>query len=321
MKKSKIIAVGSYLPKKVLTNDDMAKIVDTSDEWITERTGIKQRHIAADGEFTSDLAANALRQCMANGGIEANSIDGIIVATTTPDLVFPAVATTVQHKIGIDNNGFAFDINAVCTGFIYALSVADSMLRSGMAKRIAVIGAETMSRVLDWKDRTTCVLFADGAGAFILEQTTEDDASGIIDSALYSDGSLNDILKVPGGVSCGINPDAKLCMNGKEVFKVAITKGFECSNTILQRNNLDVSNVDTFIMHQANKRILDMVADKLKIPSKKVAISINKHANTSAASIPLAFCEHYNNNISKGDVVLFTAFGGGMTWGSVLARL
>lgn len=317
---SKIVAVGGYLPSKVLTNEQMSEIVDTSDEWIRERTGIKERHIAAENETTSDLAAQALLNCAKDYNFDLNSLDGIIVATTTPDLVFPSVAALVQKKAGITNHCFAFDLNAVCTGFVYALSIADSMIKAGY-KSIAVIGAETMSRIVDWHDRATCVLFGDGAGAIILNGDENND-SGIVDCLLNADGSCNEILWVPGGVSSG-NPAATLQMNGREVFKFAVNKGIECIMELLKRNNLKVSDIDFLIAHQANQRIIQAITERIAMPIEKAVLTIDKHANTSAASIPLALEHLVGKNIAfyKGKKVIFLGFGGGMTWGGMLVTL
>lgn len=315
---SKLIACGKYLPKKVLDNHYFESRLDTSDEWITERTGIKQRYIAAEDELTSDLAVLSLQDAIESSGVDKNSIDGIIVATTTPDLIFPGVATIVQNKAGISNNCFAFDVNGVCTGFVHALTVADSMIKAGVVKRIAVIGAETMSRILDWDDRSTVVLFGDGAGAFILERAVE--KLGIIDSKLFSEGSLCGALYVPGGPSSGQSA-GKVQMNGREVFKVAVNKGFQITKEIMEANGLGAEDVDYLIMHQANVRILDAVAKKLGLESSKIVKSVANHANTSAASIPLAFCEQFGNTIPHGKNIIFTGFGAGMSWGSIYFKV
>ncbi len=310
-KHSKIIATGSYLPKNLVKNTELDPALDTSDEWITTRTGIKQRYIAAENQVTSDLAAEAIR----NSGIDLQSLDGIIVATTTPDVIFPSTAINTQNKLGI-HKGFAFDINAVCAGFIYALTVADSLIKNGMAKRIAVVGAETMSRVLDWKDRATCVLFGDGAGVFILEASND---KGIIDCSLQADSSTSDILKICGGISKG-NMDAKIEMNGKEVFKMAVDSMSSSIKAILEKN--DIKDIDWVLPHQANQRILSAVATRLNSPEEKVISTVDIHANTSAASIPLAFC-HYKNlgKIKSDQTIVMSGIGAGMTWGSVLIKV
>lgn len=320
---SKLIAYGGYLPKKILDNHHFEQFLDTSDEWITVRTGIKQRHIAADGELTSDLAVQALEKALENFDIDKSSIDGIIVATTTPDMVFPGVANTVQNKMKFSNNCFTFDLNGVCTGFIHALTVADSLIKSGAAKRIAIIGAETMSRILDWEDRSTVVLFGDGAGAFVLERS--EDKVGVIDSALCCDGSLTDILYVPGGPSSGVL-DAKIKMSGREVFKFAVKKGCEITKQIMERNNLSSEDIDYLIMHQANVRILDAISKKLNLDDSKIVKSVSLHANTSAASIPLAFCKQFSSK-SGADMIphkkniIFTGFGAGVSWGSIYFKV
>ncbi len=308
---SKLIATGSYLPEKLITNLELDPNLETSDEWITSRTGIKQRYIAANNQVTSDLAMEAIR----NTGIDPKTLDGIIVATTTPDLIFPSTAINVQNKLGI-HTGFAFDINAVCAGFVYALAVADGMIKNRTAKRIAVVGAETMSRVLDWKDRATCVLFGDGAGAFILEASTK---QGIVDCSLEADSSKADILKVCGGISSG-NLDAKIEMNGKEVFKTAVDSMSSSLKNILEKNG--ISDVDWVLPHQANQRILSAVATRLNFPEEKVISTVGIHANTSAASIPLAF-DHYSKagKIKSGQTLAISGIGAGMTWGSVILKV
>lgn len=314
---SKIIGSGSYLPEKVVLNTDMEKIVDTSDEWISERTGIKRRHIAADNEYTSDMALKALQNALKSADLEANDLDGIIVATTTPDQIFPSTATILQGKLGANNSSFSMDVNGVCAGFVYALSIANSMILSGSAKRIAVIGAETMSRIVDWKDRATCVLFGDGAGAFILEVSN---TPGILSSNIASDGGSKDILCVEGGPSRG-NMDAKIVMNGREVFKQAIEKMASSSAKALKDAYLSIDDVDWLIPHQANQRILNAVATRVGAPMEKLISTISEHANTSAASIPLAFDKACRaGDIKDGNVVLLSAFGAGTTWGSIVLR-
>lgn len=317
---SKIVAVGGYLPSRIITNEQMSEIVDTSDEWITDRTGIKERHIAGETETTSDLGAYALLNCAKNYNFNLNNLDGIIVATSTPDFVFPSVAALIQKKAGITNNCFAFDLNAVCTGFVYALSVADAMIKSGY-KSIAVIGAETMSRIIDWNDRSTCVLFGDGAGAIILN-AKENNGSGIIDCLLNADNSCGEILWVPGGISSG-NLDSTLKMNGREVFKFAVNKGIECITKLLKRNNISINDIDFLIAHQANQRIIQAITERISMPLEKAVITIDKHANTSAASIPLALDQLVGKNLSsyKGKKAILLGFGGGMTWGGLLITL
>ncbi len=315
--KSKITATGSYLPKKILTNSDLEKIVDTTSEWIIERTGITQRHIAADDELTSDIATKAAQHLLKKSGFDVDEIEMIIVATTTPDLTFPSTATTVQAKLGA-KNAFAFDIQAVCSGFIYALTVADNFIKSGQVKNALVIGAETLSRIVDWKDRNTCVLFGDGAGAALLQ--ISDDESGIIATSLHSDGSLNDLLKTSGGPSSN-QKSGFIEMAGKEVFKHAVDKMTKSVLSALSKAELTIKDVDLLVPHQANLRILNAVATRLELPEEKVILTVQNHANTSAASIPLAL-DHANQNgkIKKDDVVVLEALGGGLTWGSVVIR-
>ncbi len=321
MANSKIIASGAYLPQKVLLNEDLSKFVDTSDEWIFSRTGIKKRHIVADNQATSDLAVNALQDALITSGIQANSLDGIIVATTTPDIIFPSTAALVQNKLNLTNGAFAFDINAVCTGFVYALSVADSLLKNGTCKRVAVIGAETMSRILDWKDRTTCVLFGDGAGAFILELDSSNSKSGIIASELHADGSYESVLKVGCGISTG-DLSAKLYMNGREVYKHAVEKMATVAQSLVNQSGLTMADVDWLLLHQANLRMIDAIAEKLVIAEDKVIKTIEEHANTSAASIPLAFNTYYKQGkLKQGNLVLIAAAGAGLTWGGALLRI
>ncbi len=313
---SKIVSTGSYLPEKFLTNFDLEKIVDTTNDWIIERTGIKKRHIAAEGELTSDIASKAALKAIASSGLKVEEIEMIILATTTPDLTFPATATTVQAKIGA-KSAFAFDIQAVCCGFVYALATANNFIKSGQVKNALVIGADTLSRIVDWKDRNTCVLFGDGAGAVILQATQED--SGIIACNLHSDGSLNDILKTSGGTST--QKSGFIEMSGKEVFKHAVEKMSKSVLTVLKDAQLTIQDVDLLVPHQANARILSAVATRLGIPEEKVIITVENHANTSAASIPLAL-DHANSNgrIKKNDVLVLEALGGGLTWGSVVLK-
>ena len=316
---SKITATGSYLPEKILTNHDLAKIVDTSDEWITERSGIKQRHIAADNEFTSDLAYKAAINALENSDISVNDIDAIILATTTPDNIFPATATKIQHKLGI-KKGFAFDVQAVCSGFVYAMDIADKYIKSAQCKNILVIGAETISRILNWEDSNSCVLFGDGAGAVILSANDQDNISNIIDSELHSDGQFYEILRTNGGPSLN-NEKSFITMQGKDVFKQAVNKMSETVENILKTNNLALSEVKLVIPHQANQRILNSVAKRLNLNNDVVFSTVSKHANTSAASIPLALHEAVSREvISRGDYMVFEALGAGLTWGSILLR-
>lgn len=316
--KSKLITTGSYLPEKIVTNDDLAKIVDTSDEWIVARTGIKQRHIAAEGELTSDMATKAAKKALKKSSLSPEDIDLVIVATTTPDRTFPATAVTVQSKLGI-TQGAAFDIQAVCSGFIYALSIADNFIKSGQVKNAIVIGAEKMSCILNWQDRNTCILFGDGAGAVILQASDGD--SGIIGSRLYSNGNYQDILCVNDGV--GMSGKAgTITMEGKEVFKHATSKMSDCIKDVLKETNLTLENIDFLVPHQANIRIMEMVAKKLKIPTSKVINTVAGHANTSAASIPLALDYAFCNNVIKNDgsIMALTAMGAGLTWASCLIK-
>lgn len=316
--RSKITATGSYLPQKIVTNFDLSKTVDTSDEWITERTGIKQRHIAAENEFTSDIATNAALNLLKNSDIKAEDIDLIILATTTPDLTFPATATKVQANLKA-NNAFAFDIQAVCSGFVYALSTADNFIKSGQVKNALVIGADIISRIVDWKDRNTCVLFGDGAGAVLLQATSEENC-GIIATDLHSDGNLNNILKTSGGPSFN-QQTGVITMSGKDVFKHAVSKMSNSVLSVLKKANLTSQDIDLLIPHQANLRILNAVATKLNLDDSKVIITVQKHANTSAASIPLALDQaNKESKIKKGDLIIFEALGGGITWGSIAAR-
>ncbi len=315
---SKISATGSYLPKKILLNSELAKTVDTSDEWIMDRTGIKQRHVVSEGELTSDIATHAALKTLEKAGKKAEEIDLIIVATTTPDLTFPATATTVQAKIGAIN-AFAFDIQAVCSGFVYALATADNFIKSGQVKNALVIGAETLSRIVNWKDRNTCVLFGDGAGAVLLEATSEENC-GIIASDLHSDGTLNNLLKTTGGPSLN-QQTGFIEMAGKEVFKHAVEKMSKSVLSVLKKAGLTSKDIDLLVPHQANARILNAVATRLEIPEEKVVLTVQDHANTSAASIPLAL-DYANSQgrIKKGDVVVLEALGGGLTWGSLVLR-
>ena len=318
MLKSKIIATGSYLPAKIVTNLELTKTVDTSDEWIFDRTGIRQRHIAADGELTSDIATQAALKALESCGFKAEDLEMIIVATTTPDLTFPATATTVQAKLNA-KKAFAFDIQAVCSGFVYAVNVADNFIKSGQVKNALVIGADVLSRIVDWQDRNTCVLFGDGAGAVLL-QATEDENSGIIASTLHSDGSLNNILKTNGGVSTN-QKSGVIEMLGKEVFKHAVDKMVKSVLTTLKKADLKTTDIDLLIPHQANARILTAVADKLELAADKVIMTVEKHANTSAASIPLALdLANREGKIKAGDVLVLEALGGGLTWGSIVLR-
>jgi len=321
--RSVVAGIGSYLPKKILSNDDLAKMVDTSDEWIRQRTGIKRRHIAAEGETTSDLGTEAAKNALESAGMEAGDIDLIILATATPDLTFPATATIIQANIGMVR-GFAFDLNAVCSGFLYALATADSFIARGQARNALVIGAETFSRILDWEDRSTCVLFGDGAGAVVL--TGEPGAPGmgergIIHSYLRSDGRFTDLLYVDGGPS-KTQTVGHLRMNGNQVFRHAITNIAASIAKVLDDAGLTVSDVDWFVPHQANQRILEGISRRLGLPEERVVSTVAEQGNTSAASIPLALDTAYQDGrIKKGDLVLMEALGGGFTWGAALVRM
>jgi 3-oxoacyl-[acyl-carrier-protein] synthase-3 len=312
---------GAYLPGKTVTNSDLAALVDTSDEWIAQRTGIRERHIAEEGETTSDLALAATRAALDAAGIDGNDIDLIVLATTTPDQTFPATAVKLQQAIGM-NGGAAFDVQAVCSGFVYATAVADNFLRLGQAKRALVVGAETFSRILDWTDRGTCVLFGDGAGAIVLEARSEAEAGGrgIISTHIHSDGRFRDILYVDGGPST-TNTVGKLRMNGKEVFRHAVKNLADVVEETLTANGLTSDAIDWLVPHQANQRIIDSTARKLGLSNEKVVSTIARHGNTSAASIPLALAEAAGDGrIKQGDLVLTEAMGGGLTWGAALIR-
>ena len=304
---SRIIGTGSYLPEKILTNKNLESIVDTTDEWIVERTGIKQRHIAEDNESTSSMAINASIDAIKSSGVSVKDIDLVIVATTTPDQIFPSTACIVQNKLNIVAP--AFDIQAACTGFIYALSVADNYIRTGMSKNILVIGSEKYSNLLDWNDRSTCVLFGDGAGAVIL---SADSKQGIISSHIHADGQYNDLLSVENN---------HIKMKGNEVFKVAVNTLSKLVDETLTKNNMDKTSIDWLVPHQANLRIIKAAAKKLSLSLDQVVVTVDDHANTSAASIPLALNEAVKDGRIKEDqVLLLEAFGSGFTWGSVLLR-
>ena len=314
---SMIKGTGSYLPEKVLTNADLEKLVDTTDEWIVQRTGIRQRHVVSEGETTSTLATEAARRALEASGLSPEDIDGVIVATTTPDLTFPSVAVHVQAALGLPAK-MAFDIQAVCTGFVYALSTAHSFLQTGQAKNILVIGAETMSNVLDWDDRTTCVLFGDGAGAVVLGASEETTERGIISTHLYADGAHKDILCTTGGVS-KTKSAGVIAMQGRDVFKHAVTLMHDVVDEALKTNNMTGADLDWLVPHQANVRIINATAEKLGMSMDKVVLTVAEHGNTSAASIPLAFdLAVRDGRIQRDQTVLFEALGGGLTWGAVL---
>ncbi len=318
-KKTFIRSVGGYLPAQVMTNDDLSKIVDTSDEWIQQRTGIKQRHIAAEGENTSDLAAAAGRKALENAGIDIAEIDLIIVATTTPDMTFPATAAIVQQKLGM-HHGLAFDIQAVCSGFVYAIGTADSMLKNGLARRALVIGAETASRLLDWTDRTTCVLFGDGAGAVVVELGKPGEERGVLATALRSDGQHWNKLYTDGGPS-STKSMGHIRMEGREVFKHAVGMITDVVYKVLDDTGHTIADLDWFVPHQANRRIIDGAGQKLGLPPEKVVVTVDRHANTSAASVPLALAAAVaDGRIKRGDLVMIEAMGGGFTWGASLIR-
>jgi 3-oxoacyl-[acyl-carrier-protein] synthase-3 len=315
---SRIIGTGSHLPEKVLTNADLEKIVDTSDEWIRSRTGISSRHIAAEGELTSDLALPAAQKALQSAGVAAGDIDMIIVATTTPDMIFPSTACILQSRLGIAGCP-AFDLQAVCSGFVYALSTADLFIRAGQAKKVLVVGAEVYSRILDWNDRGTCVLFGDGAGAVVLAAS---DTPGILATRLHADGSHKDHLSVPGSV-CGGKVWGRpfVHMDGGSVFRFAVRVFEEVAHEVLDQAGLKVSDLDWFVPHQANIRIMEATAKRLRLPVEKIIATVDHHGNTSAASIPLALDEAvHDGRIRPGQTLLLEGVGGGFTWGAVLLR-
>jgi 3-oxoacyl-[acyl-carrier-protein] synthase-3 len=320
--RSVIRGVGAYLPERILTNEEISRRLDTSDEWIQERTGIKSRHIASDGELTSDLGIKAAKSALIRAGIDPIDIDLLICATATPDRTFPSTAVRIQHAIGM-TKGAAFDVQAVCSGFVFAMATADNFIRTGQSKRALVIGAETFSRILDWEDRSTCVLFGDGAGAIVLEASNQQGTNadrGLLASRLRSDGRFEDLLYVDGGPS-STQSVGHLRMNGREVFRHAIQKISGVIEETLIATGLSAEQIDLFVPHQANSRILDGIAKKLGVAPEKVIKTLSHHGNTSAASIPLALNQALEERkISEGDLVLMEAMGGGFTWGAVLAR-
>jgi len=321
LKYARITGTGSYLPERIMTNADMEKVVDTTDQWIQERTGIKQRHIAADDQTTSDLAEQAALKAIEASGINKEDIDLIIVATTTPDLVFPSTACLLQSKLGIHGCA-AFDVQAVCTGFIYALGIADNFIKAGTSKCALVIGAETLSRILDWNDRGTCVLFGDGAGAVIVQ---ESDKPGILSSHLHADGSYADLLTVPMGISKDQqrfrDEGAHITMKGNEVFKMAVNTLGRIVDETLAANNMQKSDIDWLVPHQANIRIINATGKKLGLNPDHVVVTVDKHGNTSAASVPLALDTAVREGrIKEGETVMLEAFGGGFTWGAALLK-
>jgi 3-oxoacyl-[acyl-carrier-protein] synthase-3 len=320
--RSRVLGCGAYLPQRVVTNAELACKLDTSDEWIRQRTGIAQRHVAADGELTSDLALKASEDALRHAGVAADALDLIVLATATPDETFPAAAVRVQAALGM-TRGAAFDVQAVCSGFVYALAIADNFIKAGQARTALVVGAETFSRILDWTDRGTCVLFGDGAGAVVLgagegEGTKRD--RGVLSTHLYSDGRYHDMLYVDGGPS-STRTSGFLRMEGKEVFRHAIVKLAEAVDAAIAANHISEGEVDWLVPHQANRRIIDGMGHRLHLPPEKVVVTIDRHANTSAASIPLALAEAvHDGRIQPGHLVLMEAMGGGFTWGSALVR-
>jgi 3-oxoacyl-[acyl-carrier-protein] synthase-3 len=319
---ARIAGTGSYLPEKVLTNDDLAKFVDTSDEWIASRTGIRERHVAAEGETTGDLAYHAAVRAMEAAGVTASEIDLIVLGTTTPDLVFPSTACLLQARLGA-NGCPAFDVNAACSGFVYALSVAEKFIRTGAAKTALVVGAETLTRMLDWSDRSTCVLFGDGAGAVVLKADSE---TGILNTHLHADGAKKELLWNPVGVSVGFKPGehnagVKVLMTGNEVFKHAVRALDAVVEETLLANGLDRHEIDWLIPHQANLRIIEATAKRLDMPMERVIVTVDRHGNTSSGSVPLALDEVVRSGkVQRGQLLLLEAFGGGFTWGSALLR-
>ncbi|MEP6633199.1 MAG: beta-ketoacyl-ACP synthase III [Luteimonas sp.] len=319
---SRIAGTGSYLPARILTNDDLAKLVDTSDEWIVSRSGIRERHIAADGETTGDLAYHAAVRAMEAAGVTADELDLIVLGTTTPDLVFPSTACLVQHRLGA-NGCPAFDVNAACSGFLFALGVADTFIRSGQSKTVLVIGSETLTRMVDWTERTTCVLFGDGAGAVVLKADAD---TGILSTHLHADGGKKELLWSPVGVSVGFKPDqpnagVRINMAGSEVFKHAVKALDSVVEETLEANGLDRHDIDWLIPHQANLRIIEATAKRLDMPMERVIVTVDKHGNTSSGSVPLALDEAVRSGrVQRGQLVLLEAFGGGFTWGSALLR-
>ena len=319
---SRIAGTGSYLPEKVLTNDDLAKFVDTSDEWITSRTGIRERHVAAEGETTGDLAYHAAVRALEAAGVEASELDLIVLGTTTPDLIFPSTACLIQHRLGA-NGCPAFDVNAACSGFVFALSVADKFIRSGAARTVLVVGAETLTRMVDWTERTSCVLFGDGAGAVVLKADSE---TGILSTHLHADGGKKELLWNPVGVSVGFKPDepnvgVRINMTGNDVFKHAVKALDAIVEETLEANGMDRHEIDWLIPHQANLRIIEATAKRLDMPMERVIVTVDRHGNTSSGSVPLALDEAVRSGkVQRGQLLLLEAFGGGFTWGSALLR-
>ncbi|MSO54126.1 MAG: ketoacyl-ACP synthase III [Rhodospirillales bacterium] len=329
--RSVLAGTGSYLPARVVTNQELAATVDTTDEWIVERTGIRERHIAAEGELTSDLAVRAAESALEAAGVKGEVLDLIIIATTTPDNTFPATATKVQARLGA-NRAMAFDVQAVCTGFVYALAIADNFIKVGQAKTALVIGAETLTRLVDWKDRTTCVLFGDGAGAVVLKAENNGNGAsagairnsppkGILSTHLHSDGRHYDLLYVDGGPS-STQTTGQIRMDGRDVFRHAVNNLSSVLEEAMQANGVTAADIDWVVPHQANRRILDSTLRKLGLPEEKLVVTIDRHANTSAASIPLALDEAWRDGrIQPGQLILLEAMGGGLTWGAAVIRL
>src|SRR5271166_344898 len=320
MMRSLLAGIGGYLPERIVTNAELAQTLDTSDEWIRERTGIRQRHIAGKHETCAFMGAQAARAALADAGAGPDDVDAIVLATSTPDQAFPATALRVQAMLGI-TDGFGFDLSAACSGFIYALSVADSLLRSGQCRGVLVIGSEVYSRIMNWQDRGTCVLFGDGAGAVFLRRGTSPDGRGVLSTHLHAQGTLGDILYVDGSVGQPDRP-GHLVMNGREVFRHAVVRLTEAVNEALAANGLTPSDIDWLVPHQANLRIIDAIGRKLGLPGERVVVTVDRHANTSAASVPLALDEAWRDGrIRRGELLLLEALGGGLTWGSALVRL
>ena len=319
---SRIAGTGSYLPEKVVTNDDLSKVVDTSDEWIRTRTGIRQRHVAADGQTSSDMGHQAALKAIEAAGIDPSGIDLIVVGTTTPDYVFPSTACLIQQKLGVPGCP-AFDVNAACSGFLFALSVADQFIRTGSARTVLVVGVETLTRMVDWTDRTTCVLFGDGAGAVVLKADAD---TGILSTHLHADGNKRDLLCCPVGVSAGFdnslpNAGVRITMAGNEVFKHAVKALDSVVDEALEANGLDKGDLDWLIPHQANLRIIEATAERLDMPMERVIVTVDRHGNTSAGSVPLALDEAVRSGrVQRGQLLLLEAFGGGFTWGAALLR-
>lgn len=318
--RARLAGVGGYLPRNVVSNDELATRIDTSDEWIRTRTGITQRHIAEKDETTAFMAAEATKRALEHAGLTASDLDAVIVATATPDRAFPSVAVEVQALLGM-NSGFGFDLSAACSGFVYALSVGDSLIKAGTARRVAVIGSEVFSRLLDWSDRTTCVLFGDGAGAVILEAGAAE-GEGILSTHLHADGTVGDILYVGHSTQEGCTTHPAVKMQGREVFRHAVVKLAQAVDEALEANGLQGKDVHWMVPHQANLRIIEGMGKKLNLPAERVVVTVDQHANTSAASIPLALnVAVHDGRIKRGDLVLMEALGGGLTWGSALLRM